>query len=48
MDLSGLDSSSLNIVFKMGLGLDGSGEHKDYHQLTKVSFSTKQVMSDVV
>ena len=45
MDLSGVDSSSLNIVFKMGLGLDGSGENKDYHQLSKVSFSTKQVMS---
>ena len=45
MDLSGLDVSCLNIVFKMGWGLDGSGEHKDYHQLSKVSFSTKQVMS---
>ena len=45
MDLSGLDASSLQIVFKMGWGLDGSGEHKDYHQLTKVSYTTKQVMS---
>ena len=45
MDLSGLNLSCLNIVFKMGWGLDGSGEHKDYHQLSKVSFSTKQVMS---
>ena len=45
MDLSGLDGSTLQICFKMGWGLDGSGEHKDYHQLSKVSFSTKQVMS---
>ena len=26
-------------------GLDGSGEHSNYHQLTKVSYTTKQVMS---
>ena len=45
MDLSGLDGSTLQICFKMGWGLGGSGEHKDYHQLSKVSFSTKQVMS---
>ena len=45
MDISGLDPSTLQIVFKMGWGLDGSGDHKDYHQLTKVSYTTKQVMS---
>ena len=29
----------------MGWGLDGSGEHSNYHQLSKVSYTTKQVMS---
>ena len=29
----------------MGWGLDGSGEHSNYHQLVKVSYTTKQVMS---
>ena len=27
------------------MGLDGSGEHSNYHQLTKVSYTTKQVVS---
>ena len=45
MDLSGLDLNTLQICFKVGWGLDGSGEHKDYHQLSKISYTTKQVMS---
>ena len=45
MDLSGLDQGEMQVVFKVGWGLDGSGEHSDYNQLTKVSFNTKQIMS---
>ena len=45
MDLSGLDQGGMQVVFKVGWGLDGSGEHSDYNQLTKVSFNTKQIMS---
>ena len=45
MDLSGLDRGQLQIYFKMCWGLDGSGDHSDYHQLSKVTFNTKQVMS---
>ena len=45
MDFSGLDQTSLKVMFKIGWGLDGSGEHSDYHQLSKVSYTTKQVMS---
>ena len=33
MDLSGLDQELIRIDFKMGWGLDGSGEHSNYHQL---------------
>ena len=43
-DLSGLDQDSLRIVFLLGWGLNGSGEQKDYKQLSKVSYTTKQVM----
>ena len=45
MDLSDIDLESLQVFFKFCWGLDGSGEHSDYHQLTKVGFTTKQVMS---
>ena len=45
MDLSGLDKASISVLFKFGWGLDGSGEHSDYRQLSKRHFSTKQVMS---
>ena len=45
LDLSGLDKDTLELSFKMGWGLDGSGEHSDYQQLSKVSYTTKQVMS---
>ena len=45
MDLSGLDQEVMQVAFKVGWGLDGSGEHSDYNQLTKVSYNTKQVMS---
>jgi hypothetical protein len=45
MDLSGLDQTAMQVNFKAGWGLDGSGEHSDYNQLTKVSYNTKQVMS---
>ena len=45
MDLSGLDQELIRIDFKMGWGLDGSGEHSNYHQLSKVCYTTKQIMS---
>ena len=45
MDLSSLDSSSLSVFFKFGWGLDGSGDHSNFNQLTKRHFSTKSVMS---
>ena len=45
MDLSNLDSSSLSVFFKFGWGLDGSGDHSNFNQLTKRHFSTKSVMS---
>ena len=45
MDLSGLDHNSLSFSFKFGWGLDGSGDHSNYHQLSKKHFTTKQVMS---
>ena len=45
MDLSGLDNGRLQVSFKAVWGLDGSGDHSDYNQLTKVSYNTKQVMS---
>ena len=44
-----LDLTKLNgikdVKFKFTWGLDGSGEHGDYNQLSKVHFSTKQIMS---
>ena len=45
MDLSGLDKSSLSVIFKFGWGLDGSGDHSNYRQLSKRHYNTKQVMS---
>ena len=45
MDLSEMDTDTMQVKFKVGWGLDGSGEHSNYHQLTKVSYNTKQVMS---
>ena len=45
LDLSGLNKESIQILFKVGWGLDGSGDHANYHQLTKVSYSTQAVMS---
>ena len=45
LDFSGLDSSSLSLVFSFGWGLDGSGDHSNYHQISKKDFTTKQVMS---
>ena len=45
MDLSSLDKDHLEIVFKMCWGLDGSGDHSNYHQLSKVHFNTNSVMS---
>ena len=45
MDLSSINPDNIQIEFTMGWGLDGSGEHSNYHQLTKVSYTTKQVVS---
>ena len=33
------------IGFTFNWGLDGSGEHSNYHQLSKVQYTTKQIMS---
>ena len=44
INLSGLNQESLQVAFKITWGLDGSGDHKNYHQLSKVGFTTKQVM----
>ena len=43
LDLSGLDSN-FSVKFKFNWGLDGSGEHPNPSQLTKLHFSTKQFM----
>ena len=45
MDLVGMDTESLAVKFSFNWGLDGSGDHSNYHQLTKRDFTTKQVMS---
>ena len=45
LDLSGLDPSSMNISFSFCWGMDGSGDHSNYQQLTKSDYTTKQVMS---
>ena len=45
LDWSRLDQNNFAINFRMNWGLDGSGEHSNYHQLSKVNFSTKQIMS---
>ena len=44
-DLSGLERNSVEASFAFCWGLDGSGDHKDYNQLSKCDYSTKQVMS---
>ena len=45
LDLSGLDLASLRVSFSCTWGLDGSGDHSDYNQLSKSDYSTKQMMS---
>ena len=45
LDLSGLDLNSASVAFSFTWGLDGSGDHSDYHQLSKCDYTTKQVMS---
>lgn len=45
LDLSGLDLKSVSVTFSFTWGLDGSGDHSDYHQLSKCDYTTKQVMS---
>ena len=44
IDMTGLDQL-VQVNFKFNWGLDGSGDHRNYHQLSKTSYSTKQVMS---
>ena len=44
VDLSSLGRIS-KVIFDFTWGLDGSGEHSNYNQLSKVHFTTKQVMS---
>ena len=43
IDLTGISAEGREITFKFTWGLDGSGDHSNYHQLSKVGFSTKQV-----
>jgi hypothetical protein len=43
INLTGLSDEGRQISFKFTWGLDGSGDHSNYHQLSKVGFSTKQV-----
>jgi hypothetical protein len=45
IDMTSLEKDGLQISFKFTWGLDGSGDHSDYNQLSKVDFTTKQVMS---
>ena len=45
LDLSQLDAATMQIFFKFVWGLDGSGDQKDYNQLSKVDYSTKSMMS---
>ena len=45
LDLSKLNTERLRIAFNFTWGLDGSGDHSDYHQLSKLDYTTKQVMS---
>jgi len=42
VDLSGVDEK---IWFSFNYGMDGSGQHSDYSQLSKTHFSTKQVFN---
>ena len=45
LNLTGLNKASIQVFFEMSWGLDGSGEHANYHQLEKVSYNTSAVMS---
>ena len=45
LDLSHMDTSSLQVLFQFIWGLDGSGDQSNYHQNSKVDYSTKQIMS---
>ena len=45
LDLSGLQPDNLSVTFSFTWGLDGSGDHSDYAQLSKSDYTTKQVMS---
>ena len=45
LDLSGLKTTGRQTYFSFTWGLDGSGHHSNYHQLSKLDYTTKQVMS---
>ena len=45
LNVGEIDKKTMQISFVLTWGLDGSGDHSNYHQLTKVDFTTKQVMS---
>ena len=45
LDLTGIDLSTANVSFSFCWGMDGSGDHSNYQQLTKSDYTTKQVMS---
>ena len=42
LDLSELQNT---ITFSFSYGLDGSGQHQNFQQMSKIHFSTKQIMS---
>lgn len=43
IDLTGLSAEERQVAFKFTWGLDGSGDHSNYHQMSKVGYTTKQV-----
>jgi hypothetical protein len=43
LDLTGIQNN--NLVFSFNYGLDGSGQHQNFQQLSKSHFSTKQIMN---
>ena len=45
IDIIGINEEESHITFKFTWGLDGSGDYSNYHQLSKIGYTTKQVMS---
>ena len=45
IDLSGVNEKESYVTFKFTWGLDGSGDHSNYHQLSTIGYATKQGIS---